>query len=305
MNHLSVLLCDQDKASRKLLNDYLSNSSRMKFNVREATTNKQIERALDKGKTPDIVILALNLTGKSMLEWLDEIVNAGKAPALVLAQNGDEMIAVEAMKRGALDYIPKGDLTGDMLTSAIIQVRDRWNHMRAIEDERLELERMAMFDSLTDLMSRRALMEQMDIEMVRSRRYGHYLSILMVDIDLFKRVNDNYGHIVGDQVIRDVTMTLKEQIRRNDFAGRYGGEEFIVMLPETPLEKALLLAEKLRKQVSHLTVISEGHTISGITISLGAAEYIKDESIDDFIDRSDKGLYMAKDAGRNRVATIS
>jgi diguanylate cyclase len=127
----------------------------------------------------------------------------------------------------------------------------------------------------------------------------------MVDIDLFKRVNDKYGHIVGDQVIRDVTLTLKEQIRRNDFAGRYGGEEFIVMLPETPLEKALLLAEKLRKQVSHLTVTSEGNTLSGITISLGAAEYIKDESIDDFIDRSDKGLYMAKDAGRNRVAHIS
>ncbi|MCH7574628.1 MAG: diguanylate cyclase [Candidatus Marinimicrobia bacterium] len=305
-NNFSVLLCDQDQDSRNLISEFLSGdgggkNGGVKFHVSEANDRDQIEQALN-DSPPEVVILALNLKGKSMMEWLDEINSRNVAPAVVLAAKGDELIAVESMKRGAYDYIPKSALTRETLTSSLIHARDRWNHLKAVEDERLELERMAMFDSLTDLLSRRALLEQMDIEIMRSHRYGRHLSMLMLDIDRFKRVNDKHGHVAGDAVIRAISATIKEQIRGSDFAGRYGGEEFIVLLPETPLKKATVLAEKLRKSIEKLKVKVEGHTLDDLAVSIGVAEFREGDEPTDIINRSDQGLYKAKRGGRNRVA---
>ena len=304
-NNFSVLLCDQDPDSRNLISEFLSGNmggknGGVQFHVSEASDRDQIERALN-DSPPEVVILALNLKDKSMMEWLDEINSRNVAPAVVLAAKGDELIAVESMKRGAFDYIPKSALTRETLTSSLIQARDRWNHLKAVEDERLELERMAMFDSLTELLSRRALLEQMEIEIMRSHRYGRHLSMLMLDIDRFKRVNDKHGHVVGDAVIRAISATIKEQIRGSDFAGRYGGEEFIVLLPETPLKKAAVLAEKLRKSIEKLKVKVEGLTLDDLAVSIGVAEFREGDAPTDIINRSDQGLYKAKRAGRNRV----
>ena len=301
----SVLLCDQDQDSRNLISEFLSSNGGVKdggvkFHVKEASDRGMIEKALN-GSPPEVVILALNLEGKSMMEWLEEINSRNVAPTVILAAQGDELIAVESMKRGAFDYLPKSSLTKDMLTKSLIGARDRWNHLKAIQDEREELERMAMFDSLTDLLSRRALLEQMDIEIMRSHRYGRHLSILMLDIDKFKEVNDKHGHVAGDAVIRAMSATIREKIRGSDFAGRYGGEEFIVMLPETPLKKAAVLAEKVRESIEQLKIEVEGGTLDNLTISIGVAEYREGDAPTDIIDRSDKGLYKAKRAGRNRV----
>ena len=302
IRELSVLLCDQDQDSRSLIGEFLSSNGGIQFQLKEAINQEQIEKALN-NSLPEVVILALNLKGKSMMEWLDEINNRNVAPAVILAADGDELIAVESMKRGAFDYIPKSSLTKETLTSSLIQARDRWNHLKAAEDERNDLERMAMFDSLTDLLSRRALMEQMEVEMLRSHRYGRHLSILMIDIDKFKMVNDEHGHVVGDAVIRQITGVIREQIRGSDFAGRYGGEEFIVMLPETPLSKAVVLAEKLRAHIGKITVESEGITLKKLTVSIGVAEFREGDTATDIIAGSDKGRYHAKNSGRNQVAT--
>ena len=125
--------------------------------------------------------------------------------------------------------------------------------------------------------------------------------MLMLDIDKFKRVNDKHGHVVGDAVIRAISATIKEQIRGSDFAGRYGGEEFIVLLPETPLKKASVLAEKLRKSIEKLKVKVEGLTLDDLAVSIGVAEFREGDAPTDIINRSDQGLYKAKRAGRNRV----
>ena len=300
---ISVLMCDEDEATRQLVEGYLKQANGLNFDLQEATDTKQIEMLLETAP-PDVVILALNLAGKSMLEWLEEINVKNLAPTIILAADGDELIAVEAMKRGAADYIPKASLSQAGLTDSLVQARNRWSHSKAIEDERIELERMAMFDSLTGLMSRQALMKQLEIEIIRSARYGHPLSVLMVDIDLFKRFNDTYGHLVGDEVIRGVTKSLKQNIRRSDFAGRYGGEEFLLMLPETSLKQALPLAEKLRGFVSKVEVVVEGKTLREVTVSIGVAQFREGDTLDSLLDRSDKGLYLAKEKGRNRVAHI-
>ena len=137
--------------------------------------------------------------------------------------------------------------------------------------------------------------------MQRSKRHNRKLTLLMADIDLFKRVNDTYGHIAGDAVIREIAKTLKSNTRRSDYVGRYGGEEFLILLPETPIGKALLLANKLREQTALLRVHSEKITLGQVTISLGAAAFEKDSSLEQFIDRVDQGLYLAKEGGRNKV----
>lgn len=297
---LSVLVYDDDEAYRKLVRSMLGQSRKVEFNVLEARNTRQMATAL-KRHIPDVFILDLGLKGKSGMEWLQEITERDIAPVVIVTGSGNEQTAVEAMKSGAYDYIPKAYLTYDLLFKSLLNAREKWELLREKERLQKELAHMAMYDALTDILSRRALLEQAEVERQRTKRYGRDLSLLMIDIDHFKKVNDTYGHLIGDVVLREVAQTLKKQTRRSDFVGRYGGEEFLIILPETSMEKALILAEKLRKQVSELTIPVDGQILKDITISIGATEYEDDPNIEKFINRSDKWLYAAKQNGRNQV----
>jgi len=220
---------------------------------------------------------------------------------VIITGSGNEQTAVDAMKSGAYDYIPKAYLTYEHLIKSLVNAREKWNLLKESERLQEELAHMAMYDALTDILSRRALLEQAEVERQRTRRYDRDLSILMVDIDHFKKVNDTYGHLTGDAVLKKVAQILKKQTRRSDFVGRYGGEEFLIILPETRLNKALILAEKLRMGVADLTIPANGQVLKGLTVSIGVTEYEADPTVDEFISRSDKWLYAAKENGRNQV----
>lgn len=297
---LTVLVYDDDDAYRKLVRSMLGQSRKVEFNVLEARNTRQMGTALKRNIT-DVIILDLGLKGKSGMEWLREITERDIAPVVIVTGSGNEQTAVEAMKSGAFDYIPKAYLTYGLLFKSLINAREKWELLREKERLQKELAHVAMYDTLTDILSRRALLEQAEVERQRTKRYGRDLSLLMIDIDHFKKVNDTYGHLIGDIVLREVAQTLKKQTRRSDFVGRYGGEEFLIILPETSIEKALILAEKLRKQVSELTTPVDGQVLKDVTISIGATEYEDDPTIDEFINRSDKWLYAAKQSGRNQV----
>ncbi len=297
---LTVLVYDDDDAYRKLVRSMLGQSRKVEFNVLEARNARQMGTAL-KRHIPDVIILDLGLKGKSGMEWLAEITERDIAPVVIVTGSGNEQTAVEAMKSGAYDYIPKAYLTYDLLFKSLLNAREKWGLLREKERLQKELTHMAMYDALTDILSRRALLEQAEVERQRTKRYGRDLSLLMIDIDHFKKVNDTYGHLFGDIVLREVAQTLKKQTRRSDFVGRYGGEEFLIILPETSLDKALVLAEKLRKQVSELIIPVDRQVLKDITISIGATEYEDDPNIEKFINRSDKWLYAAKQNGRNQV----
>ena len=167
------------------------------------------------------------------------------------------------------------------------------------ERERLVLEfkRMASTDSLTGIYNRMKLEPIMTAAVLRSRRYGRMLSVLLVDIDHFKLVNDNYGHNIGDAVLRDVAAVLKENLREADSLGRWGGEEFLVVAPETSTEGARAIAEKLRDAVANHSFIRD----IKVTISVGVASLLNDEWEDDMVRRADEAMYMAKNSGRNRI----
>ncbi len=297
---MDVLVYDDEKSYRNLLHTMLSQFHKVTFNVREAGNTRQMKSELTH-HPPEMIILDLELKGKSGMEWLREIRDHDIAPVVIITGSGSEQAAVEAMKSGAADYIPKAHLTYNLISKALINAWEKWNLLKEKERLQKELTHMAMYDALTDLLSRRALLEQAEIERQRAKRYKRDLSLLMIDIDHFKKVNDTYGHLIGDVVLKEIAQTLQEQTRRSDFVGRYGGEEFLVILPETSLDKALILAEKLRRQVAELVIPADGQVLKDITISIGATEYEDDPSIDEFINRSDKWLYAAKENGRNQV----
>ena len=163
-----------------------------------------------------------------------------------------------------------------------------------------EIYRMMITDGLTGIANRRKLDEALENEFLRAKRYGRPLSIAILDADHFKKVNDTHGHIVGDFVLKKLATLFQQNIRREELLGRYGGEEFVVVMPEVDSSGAFQLAEKLRKTVES-TVFKSGEAELPITISVGVATLGAEESVKAFIDTADQALYKSKEDGRNRV----
>jgi diguanylate cyclase (GGDEF)-like protein len=174
-----------------------------------------------------------------------------------------------------------------------------------MENSRLveRLRNLSVRDSLTDLFNHRHSMELVDQEFQRVGRYPHEgISLLMIDIDEFKQVNDSRGHLAGDAVLRDVAVVLKDSLRAVDSVGRYGGEEFVVILPHTPRDEAYRTAERIRQRVEAHVFEVAGDRVR-VTVSIGVASF-PSEGIDGpnaLVREADRALYEAKDKGRNRV----
>ena len=181
-------------------------------------------------------------------------------------------------------------------------------HTEAALLEREEILRhLATTDSLTDLYNRRHFNQLAEGEIRRAIRYSRPLSVLMLDIDFFKRVNDTYGHTIGDVVLQEIARITKALVRTTDIAARYGGEEFIVLLPETLATEAAAVAEKLRSRVEGSPIQTEKGPIA-ITASLGVSDILEEKDgiyqesvLTDFINKADQALYASKKTGRNKV----
>lgn len=159
---------------------------------------------------------------------------------------------------------------------------------------------MTIVDGLTQAHNKRYLLETLEREIPRGRRHGRPLSVVMFDIDFFKKINDTYGHLAGDYVLKELSTLVKKRLRPDDVFARYGGEEFAALLPETPLDGAGAIAEDLRRRVQEKQFLFEGETIP-VTISMGCAELRTDMDSTSFLKAADEKLYEAKRGGRNRV----
>jgi diguanylate cyclase (GGDEF)-like protein len=174
------------------------------------------------------------------------------------------------------------------------------NINQELEETNKQLEKIARYDTLSGLFNRATLFTAMDTEIDRSLRTKTKLSGIMIDIDNFKSINDHYGHLHGDKVIAEIGRRLENMLRKYDLAGRYGGEEFFVILPNTTLNQAYLIAERFRKRMAENPFdLSKETTV--ITASLGIAEFRESETRESWISRCDTQLYRAKTSGRNRV----
>ena len=159
---------------------------------------------------------------------------------------------------------------------------------------------MTIVDGLTQINNKRYLMETLEREIPRARRHQRPLSVVMFDIDHFKSINDNYGHLAGDYVLKELATLVKGRLRPDDVLGRYGGEEFLAALPETDLVGAASIADDLRRRIEERRFVFEGETIS-VTVSLGCGELDGKMDVTKLIKAADEKLYEAKNSGRNRT----
>jgi two-component system cell cycle response regulator len=175
--------------------------------------------------------------------------------------------------------------------------RDLTDHKR----KQSRLEDMATTDGLTGLLNRQAFMQRAEKEYSRTRKYSRPLSVVMIDVDHFKSINDRYGHAVGDEVLRAMSKICQQSLRGSDVLGRIGGEEFVLLLPDTPQANAIYVAERMREQLGHSSIEIDSLKLN-ITASFGVATMRDDDAeFTTLLERADVAMYDAKHGGRNQV----
>jgi len=177
--------------------------------------------------------------------------------------------------------------------------------LKQLQQELDKSQQEAQTDALTSLINRRGLEKRLELERIRAKQNDASFSIIMIDIDHFKRVNDTFGHLVGDSLIKNIAVLLKEHLRKNDIAARYGGEEFLILLPETDIKGAESVGTKIRKALStkEWKIKDNGKSMGKITVSMGVALYKLNEPEGSLIKRADDALYLAKNKGRDQIVT--
>jgi two-component system cell cycle response regulator len=299
---LTVLAIDDDPGDLELLRRYLEDIPEYAITLIACPNANTGHRALTE-QAIDVIFLDYLLgadTGLDILQTLRD--NGDRHPVIVLTGKGDERIAAAMMRAGADDYLVKEDLNPDTVYRSLRFVFERYENERQRIAFEEELRRLARFDELTGLCNRRYLFDRLTQEMLRARRYGSPLTVLLVDLDHFKRINDTYGHIMGDTVLATVANLIRETIRATDIPGRYGGEELCIVLTETKSAGAQLVAERLRHRIAAEQFPDAAGGMFQITCSIGLAQYHDNmKDVVSFIELADRALYQAKASGRNRL----
>jgi len=252
----------------------------------------------------DMILLDYQLPDGTGLGFLESLKQTQlDVPVVIITGQGDEILASNSIQAGAYDYLPKAQLTVASLTRIITNTMEKSRFQREIKRMNEKLAQMASRDELTGLYNRRYFNESLQKEIQRAQRYGKNMSLAILDLDHFKHINDTYGHLAGDHVLRQVGKLVLETIRQTDIACRYGGEEIAVIMPETDLTHSALVCERIRQRIDQLPMEHNGNRF-GVSISAGVAVFdpCSPISADELVDTVDRLLYEAKATGRNRVS---
>jgi diguanylate cyclase len=287
------------------INDFLARDARL--------TDHELERIYDKHLSPVRFSERVDEVGGKIIGEIDQVMSmidvaigsasdygeslAGAAEHMVHDIDRDQLrLIVETLVRSTQEV----EVTNQVLQKRLVDSREEIRELQ----ENLEVVRTeSLTDPLTTLSNRKYLEDAITHLIGDAQAKGTPLSVILTDIDHFKKFNDTYGHLTGDQVLRLVAVTLKQNLKGRDVAARYGGEEFAVLLPRTILADGVTLAEHIRRAVMSKELIrrSTGETLGRVTISLGVAAWRKGDTMASLLERADSCLYAAKDAGRNRV----
>jgi two-component system cell cycle response regulator len=297
---MRVLIADDDAVSRRLLANMLTNCG---YEVVAASDGDEAWKLLEQPNAPRLAILDWMMPGRTGPGVCRELRNLKREPytyVLLLTARTEKQDVVEGMDSGADDYVTKP------FDSQELQVRLRAG--RRILDLQTELvaarealREQATRDPLTCVWNRYAILDTLSREANRARRESSPLAVIMADLDHFKRVNDTYGHLAGDSVLREAARRMQACVRAYDYVGRYGGEEFLIVLPGTSAGHAVQLAERLRMAVSSEPIVAGSDPLN-VTASLGVTATEHADAVPETLIRvADDALYRAKEAGRNRV----
>jgi len=271
----------------------------------EAVTVQSAEDALEflKGNSIQIVITDIMLPGLDGLELTDLIKKEHDADVIVMTGYSENYSYEEAISKGASDFVFKPVRYEELLLRLKRVVNER-----QLTKDRIHmlkrLQKLAITDALTALYNSRHFYSQIELEVDRSNRYKHPLSLLLLDIDHFKEFNDTYGHLEGNKVLQRIGSVIRSCLRKMDSAYRYGGEEFTVILPETSIEEAEIVAHRIRNAIADETFTPGPDKQVTVTVSVGVTQYCLQEDINAFVQRSDTAMYTSKNGGRNMVSSL-
>lgn len=300
----TILIVDDVEDNLEILGDLLTFDG---YNVLTALSGEEALKKVYESR-PDLILLDILMPGMDGFE----VCTALKAdestkdiPVVFVSSMTDIDSKVNGFKVGGIDYINKPFQHAEILVRVnthITMLRLR----RHLEEKNAELERLANTDYLTKLYNRRCFFRAAEEEFTNSVTSGKPIAVTLIDLDYFKRVNDTYGHLIGDSVLIHIAQLIRSQCRVSDVAARYGGEEFVILHPTIGRSDAYLIVERIRKGVEATPFLRDGKAID-VTISAGVVDTVVCKDcirIDDVLARADEALYRAKDAGRNQVVVF-
>ena len=288
----NLLIVDDSKLIRNFYRRVLKVQN---FNIFEASDGKEALDILKREKI-SLVLSDYNMPNMDGLEFLKEVrkdYERNELPFIGISSDKDSSTVSRFLKFGANDYLRKPFGKEELLC--------RINNALDMLDMFLHIKESAITDALTGLHNRHYLYEISESILAGANRTEKPLCLVVFDIDHFKRVNDTYGHAAGDKVLQSFANLLKNRVRKSDIVVRYGGEEFIVILPNTDKEMSGAVIETIRNLVKNMDIDIGGKKSLKITISAGIAQFNGKEKLDDLINRADEYLYLAKSSGRDRV----
>ncbi len=260
------------------------------------------ERAREKNFDLIIVSLTMRETdGLRICSKLRSFEETRHVPILVMVDDGNHNKLIRALEMGINDYVVRPVDRLEFVARVQTQLKRKRYADQLWENFHLSMQ-LATTDAVTGLYNRHYLTSHLDTQLSASQRYAKPLSVLMLDIDHFKRVNDSYGHAVGDRVLKEFATRVGRNIRGVDLAARYGGEEFVVMMPETHADWAFMIGDRLREEIAN-TPFDVGAPTGplDITVSIGVATSVEGMSPSNLLEAADRALYAAKNGGRNKV----
>jgi len=297
---MKILIADDDPISKRLLEATLSGWG---YDVLVTSDGSEAWEAMQQPEAPGLVIsdwMMPHMDGLELCRKIRQMEKTGYIYFIILTAKGRKKDIIEGLEAGADDFLIKPF------------DREELKYRTRIGERIIELEqrilKLAATDSLTGVLNRRAFMERMEQEIQRSLRENTSLSLILADIDYFKKVNDRYGHQTGDMVLQRFTEQLLDSSRPYDIVGRYGGEEFVICLPGANISQSVSVAERMRSKVEEMKILPPDSSKSiRITASFGTTAFLigSKEKADSLIKRADNALYKAKNEGRNRVCMES
>jgi two-component system cell cycle response regulator len=294
-----ILIVDDDPEIKDSMHEFIT---RYGYNCIAASSAEEAVELL-KSNHVNVAITDIMLPGKDGLELTDIMRQKHDIDVIVMTGYSSEYSYEEVITKGASDLIFKPFRFEELL----LRLKKVLKNRQVIKDRARvldKLEKLAITDGLTTLYNLRHFYNQLEVEIGRCSRYGHSLSLLLLDIDNFKMYNDSYGHLEGDKVLVRLSQIIKSCLRTMDSAYRYGGEEFTVILPETKGEEAKNVANRIKRAVELERFLPEPDKVVTITISIGLTEYFKNEQLSTFIKRADQAMYNSKAQGRNRISSL-
>ncbi len=299
---IKLLVADDDPVSRKILEKHTSSWG---FKVYSAKNGKEARDILSK-KEIHIALLDWMMPEMSGIELCSQIRKKKSKKKykyiILLTSKDNQEDIITGLEAGADDYITKPFNIKEFEARLKTGMRIITLQHQLLKSQK-ELQRIAIHDSLTGLLNRREITRILKERFIQAQREEHPIGTIILDIDHFKKINDNHGHQIGDTVLVEVAQRLQGNLRPYDKIGRYGGEEFLIVLPKCDPGTTQQIAERIRRDVFKKGFRSKNGSIN-VTISLGCAvvEHTEDTSVEELLNRSDEALYKAKNNGRNRVS---